>query len=339
MTDTKLGQGWQTGTAVDDRLFQEALEAWNSGAPQHILPKLERALPHSRDYRLWHIHGLILRALERREDALPSLRRAVELNPNAPNPARALAQTVYEAGLPSLDAYALALRLAPGDEELLTGLAMALVANGEVKSAIAGLQRSVGRSPHWTAGHILLSKLRWMEGERTGFTRSFEEARRQHPRAPDLWLQQLLALVNAEQWDDALRVIAEGRATIGNQLMFDVNEAVIRSSSGHPELAEALFESFEGLDDQPVQVHRVRQYLRTGRVERAGDIIEEWLPRPEGLMFYPYASIVWRQTAPARWQWLEGDERFVGVYDIADRLPPLLSLKHITQPTRLPSIG
>ncbi|MGH6659708.1 MAG: putative 2OG-Fe(II) oxygenase, partial [Sphingomicrobium sp.] len=34
----------------------------------------------------------------------------------------------------------------------------------------------------------------------------------------------------------------------------------------------------------------------------------------------------WRLTDPARWQWLEGDERFVGVYDIADRLPPLDAL-------------
>jgi len=27
-----------------------------------------------------------------------------------------------------------------------------------------------------------------------------------------------------------------------------------------------------------------------------------------------------------RWQWLEGDERFVGIYDIAERLPPLDAL-------------
>jgi hypothetical protein len=40
-------------------------------------------------------------------------------------------------------------------------------------------------------------------------------------------------------------------------------------------------------------------------------------------MFWPYASIAWRLLDDPRWHWLERDERFVGVYDIADRLPPL----------------
>jgi len=40
-------------------------------------------------------------------------------------------------------------------------------------------------------------------------------------------------------------------------------------------------------------------------------------------MFWPYASIAWRMIDEQRWQWLEGDDRFVGIYDIADRLPPL----------------
>ena len=43
-------------------------------------------------------------------------------------------------------------------------------------------------------------------------------------------------------------------------------------------------------------------------------------------IFWPYASIAWRLTGDPRWEWLEGDERFVGVYDIADRLPPLDTL-------------
>ncbi|MGH6658661.1 MAG: hypothetical protein ACREBP_05960, partial [Sphingomicrobium sp.] len=81
-----------------DELFGRATEAWEAGEPERILPELERALLASQDYRLWHIHGLILRQLERREEALPSLRRAVELNPKAEKPAHALARTLYEAG-------------------------------------------------------------------------------------------------------------------------------------------------------------------------------------------------------------------------------------------------
>jgi hypothetical protein len=67
----------------------------------------------------------------------------------------------------------------------------------------------------------------------------------------------------------------------------------------------------------------VRHFIRAGRLEKASEIIEAWLGRPEAYMFYPYASIVWRVLDPERWEWLEGDQSFVGVYDIADRLPPL----------------
>jgi Flp pilus assembly protein TadD len=310
----------------DDELFREATEAWKAGAAARLLPKLEGALPRSKDYRLWHIHGLILRQLERREDALPSLRHAVELNPTALNPARALAQTLYEAGLPSIDAFGHALRLAPGDPEIVTGLAQAFMAAGEVHTATEGLEKIVARSPLWTGGHLLLSQLRWMEGERHGFTRSFEEALRQYPHSEDLRREQISALMHAEQWDEALRAIAEGRSAMGDQPLFAINQAVVFAESGRSEEAERLFAPFEDLEYPTLQVRRVRHYLRANRPEKAAEILEPWLERPEAFMFFPYASIVWRMVAPARWDWLEGDESFVGVYDIADRLPPLEQL-------------
>ena len=162
-----------TAEAADATLFLEASAAWDRGEPEIMLPKLERALPRSGDYRLWHIHGLILRQIERHGEALKSLSRATELAPAAANPAHALARALYEAGLPSVDAYARAIRLAPGTPEITLGLAGALVAERRVDDAIAGLERSLLFTPQWTEGHVQLSKLRWMQGERSGFTRSF----------------------------------------------------------------------------------------------------------------------------------------------------------------------
>jgi hypothetical protein len=40
-------------------------------------------------------------------------------------------------------------------------------------------------------------------------------------------------------------------------------------------------------------------------------------------MFWPYAPTAWRMTRDPRAEWLEGDERLVGVYDLSRELPPL----------------
>jgi Flp pilus assembly protein TadD len=316
--DVRIG-----AVTVDGDLFRRATEAWSAGTAEQLLPEIEAALPRSVDYRLWHIHGLILRQLERREEALVSLHRAVALKPDAVKPVHALARTLYEAGLPSIDAYGQALRLTPGNEEVLGDLTMAFVGAGEVKTAINGLEQIVARSPTWLAGHTKLSQLRWMEGERDGFTRSFSEALAQYPGAIDLWRGQIVALMHAEQWDEALDVIAHGRELLGEQPLFAINEAVIHAERGEIALADQLLAPLLGVDDPSLQIRIVRHHLRAGRPEAAGAIIEQWLARPEAFMFYPYVSIVWRLIDPDRWQWLEGDERFVGVYDIADRLPPL----------------
>jgi cytochrome c-type biogenesis protein CcmH/NrfG len=291
-----------------------------------MLPKLERALPRSGDYRLWHIHGLILRKLERHGDALKSLRRAVELAPNAANPAHALARTLNEAGLPSVDAFARALQLAPGTPEMLLGLTGALVAERRIDEAIAGLERSLSFTPHWIQGHATLSKLRWMQGEREGFTRSYDEAIRRLPASFELRREQIIALTHAEQWDETLRVIADGRAAIGPHTTFDANEATVYSEMGEVERADAMFAPLAELPDHTVQLRRVRHFLRSDRPEEASLVIDAWLGGPQAYLFYPYASVAWRMNNDPRWEWLEGDPRLVGEYDLADRLPPMEQL-------------
>lgn len=311
------------GSNGDADLFRRATEAWADGRDEEIIAEIEAALDRSMDYRLWHIHGLMHRRAGRRDQALPSLRRAVELNPQAFNPVFALAQTLNEAGLPSIDAYGHALRLSPGNPEVVTALAMALVGNGEVGTAIAGLEKITARSPNWVAGQLLLSQLRWMEGERGGFTRNFDEALAADPAAMDLRYEQIVALTHAEHWDEALRVIADGRKAIGDSEIFDINEAVIHAETGNSMLAEPVLERFAKRPDPAFQVRRVRHFLRSGRPDAAAAVIEPWLQTPDAFMFWPYASLAWRQTNAERWHWLEGDPAFVGVYDIEHRLPPL----------------
>lgn len=304
--------------------FEKAIAAYEAGEREQLVGPLGAAVRgQTEDPRLWHLHGLVLRELDRREEALPSLRKAAEMAPTSAKIAHALARTCYESGLPSIDAYGRALRLAPADVEILAGLTSAFVAEGEAETAISGLERILARSPHWVVGHTLLAKLRWAQGEREDFARSFESAVEQMPENMDLWREWITALGHAEQWDALLGVISKGCAAAGDNALFAVNEAIVHAETGKTELAEALFAPFLDIQDGSVQVRLVRHYLRSGRPAEADKIITRWLARPDAFMFWPYASIAWRMLGDPRWEWLEGDERFVGVYDIRDRLPPL----------------
>lgn len=322
---TTGGPGKPAPTPVSEKeAYASAVEAFGAREYQAGLAMLDPFVEAGPvDYRFWHLRGLLLRALDRREEALQSLERAVAIDPSAKSAAHALARTLNEAGLPAVQAYGRALQLAPADQEIVAGLASAFIAAGEPETALSGLQRILERSPHWAEGHVLLAKLRWAQGEREGFTRSFEEALRKRPQDIALRRDQIHALIHAEHWDDVLKAIDEGRAAMGDNEIFAVNEAIVYSETGDTERAEALFEPFAEFDDAPVQVRRVRHYLRSGRPEEADRIIAKWSERPEAFMFWPYASIAWRVLGDPRWEWLEGDERFVGIYDIAGRLPPL----------------
>jgi tetratricopeptide (TPR) repeat protein len=272
---------------------------------------------------LWHVQGLIHRRQDKRELALPSLQRAAALAPQEPLILHGLARTLLEAGLPSVDAYANALRVAPGDSALLMGLVSALCAEGRADETIPGLERALASEPRWADGHALLSRLRWSAGERDGFTSSFNEALQQHPRDMELRRQQILTLLHAEQWDAMLGSIEDGRSALGDLPLFDLNEAVVHDEQRDFATSGPLLERFADADDSTVQIRRVRHLLRTGRVPDAVELIDRWLGHADQASFWPYAATAWRMTGDPRWDWLEGDERFVGVYDLQERLPPL----------------
>ena len=307
-------------------VFNRAIDALNGRAPLP-LDDVDRALKAApRDHRLWQVKGLIHREQDRRELAIPALRRAVELAPNEPLVAHGYARTLLEAGQPSVEAFGRALKLAPGNPEVVTGLVAALVAEGRSVEAIAGLEQAIVRSPLWTDGQILLSSLRWSEGERAGFTRSFDEALAANPASADLRRVQLNALVEAEQFDEALSRIEQGRQRFGEQLVFTTHEAVVRSETGDTEAADRLFDQVPMFQLANFDLRRIRHWLRSGRLDRAVELLEWWIDKPEQDMFWPYASTAWRMTGDPRFNWLEGDDRLVGVYDLADRLPPLDAL-------------
>ncbi len=318
MTDSR------TRTIDPARALDLAIEALNRGDDELPLDQVDTALrvaPH--DYRLWHIKGLMHREKEQRELAIPALQRAVELAPGEPLVAHGYARTLLEAGVPSVEPFARALKLAPTNTEVLKGFASALVADGRIADAIDGLETVLRRSPLWTDGHVLLASMRWANGEREGFARSFDEALRAHPNSLELRREQMVALLHAEQFEDVLDRIEQGRQMFGEQPLFALHEAAVRSEMGDVEAADRLFAELSSAGVANLEVRLVRHFLRSGRPEQAALVLDASRDTPAQEMLWPYAPTIWRLTGDPRAEWLEADERLVGVYDLADKLPPL----------------
>ncbi|MCA1653781.1 MAG: putative 2OG-Fe(II) oxygenase [Sphingomicrobium sp.] len=308
-------------------LFELGLDSLSVERAAAALPAIERGVstyPHSA--RLWHVQALLLRELGRLRDALSSFERAQALAPQQPKIAYGLASSRFEAGLPAVDAYATALQLNSGQVPVILGLAEALLAEGRAPEAMLGLERLLARAPGWVAGHELLCRIRWMEGERSGFDRSFAEAIRVAPQNLDLRRAHFVALLHAKQFDILLQEIANARSAIGHHLLFDVNEGIALAEMGELERGERLLAPYAELDDITVQVRRMRLLLRSGRPEEASLIYERHADAPDAAHLIPYASLTWRMMGDSRAVWLEGDPRLIGTYDLADRLPPLAEL-------------
>ena len=59
-----------------------------------------------------------------------------------------------------------------------------------------------------------------------------------------------------------------------------------------------------------------RHLIRRNRPGPAAALLEPRVSQPGALALWPYLSLAWRMTDDPRAQWLEGDPRLVGVYDI-----------------------
>ncbi|WP_235538651.1 putative 2OG-Fe(II) oxygenase [Sphingomonas sp. Root710] len=278
------------------------------------------------DPALWQWAALLHRALDDNVAAVAAFERAARLNPNDARIAHGQALAALDLGRPATALFDRARRLAPSDGDILLGIAHARHADGDLVGAIAGLDALLVQHPGWLPGHHLAAHLRWLAGDRAGFTASLERALLAVPRDQGLWHALILLLLQAEAHERVLDAIRRGRAAAGPQLFFDANEAAAAAELGDIATADRIFAAIGEIDDMPFTVRRVRHLLRSGRIEQAAALAERWTRRPDANLIWPYAGLAWRLLGDPRWQWLEGDERLVGILDIGGALPSLDAL-------------
>lgn len=301
--------------------------ALRAGADAEALGPVTALLRSRPDHpHLWQLLGLLHRNLEDHARAVDAFAQAAALAPDDAMIAHAHACVRYEAGLPAAGQFAHAMALAPGDRAILLRHAAAEIAEGRREAAIAGLDDEARRDPLWVEGHKTLARLRWAAGDRETFAASFDRALAGEPRATVLWRAYVETLLHDELYEQALAAIGRARAAAGPDSAFDLAEAVARSERGELAAAAALFRRLAPPRDVATVLAYLRFLLRAGRVQQAADLAGKSAPGDPSHQIWPYLSLAWRLLGDSRWEWLEGDPGFVGVYDIAESMPPLDAL-------------
>ena len=321
-----------------ESIYRAAAIAMKSDLAAETLPVAQAgAARFPGDARMWQMLALAHRRLEDLAPAMEEIARAAALAPADPLIAHTRARIALEAGCDSASLFAVARRLAPDDMSILLGHVAACFGEGRIEEAIAMLEDRLAADPSWIEGQSSLARLRWMRGERDSFAAGFETALARLPGNLALWREWIDTLMQAEMLDAALDVIARGRAAAGESAVFAALETVCRAEKGETATADALFERLGPIEHVTLAARHMRHLLRAGRPERASAFAETWRGRDPGHLLHPYVSAAWRLTGDARWQALEGDPAFIGIYDLdlpgldalAERLRSLhVSLHH-----------
>lgn len=282
---------------------------------------------HPGDHRLWQMLGLLHRESGDSAPSIAAFERAAALAPADAKVLHGLAQARLDAGLPAIDAFERAVRSASDPGPALLGLAAALTAEGEIVAAVERLDAHLARNPGWAEGHWLASRLRWMSGERATYLAALDHALAAAPKTLALWQLRALIAMRATRYDAVLETVARARAAMGDQPVFRLYEAIAQSETGNAARADPLLAGLDPGGDLSTLIQLVRHDLRIGRPERA---IARALPVSDGPaapFVWPYLAVAWRLTGDPRREWLEGaQQRLVGVYDLACKLPPIETL-------------
>ena len=310
-----------------EAMLQAGIAALQAGADEEAIGPVREILASHPDHpQLWQLLALLHRDLQDLARSAEAFGRAAEIAPDDAMIAHGRACVAYEAGLPAARHFERAMRLAPGGREILLRHAAALIAEGRSDEAIGNVERELTRDPRWLEGHAALARVRWALGEQELFDASYEAALRAHPRDLALWRAWLETLLHDGLHDRALAIAARARAAAGPHRSFDAAEAIARSELGELAAADALFAGLAGVNDVNLIVHRLRHLLRAGRAAEAAFLAEQHVHSDPSHNVWPHLSAAWRLLGDPRWEWLEGNPGFVGIYDLTDSLPPLDAL-------------
>jgi len=299
-------------------VLRAASEALKHGAAAEVEAALAPAAARfPADPRLWQFLGLARRDLQDSAGAHDAFTRAAALAPNDPLIAHSQARTALEAGFPALPLFNRARLLAPGDGSVALGRAASQFAEGRGEEACDQLAALLAGSPGWIDGHLALARFLAQVRPAAPLDESLRAALRQHPQAGALWQARMQVLTEARDYAATLAVAEEARAALGPLDELDRITALCLTETGRAAEAQTLFDHLPFPADPEQAIWPIRNYIRLGRLDQALLLAEHHFDGQPAAPLWPYRSLLWRLLGDPRWDWLEGDERMVGTYDIA----------------------
>jgi Putative Zn-dependent protease, contains TPR repeats len=314
------------------QLAEKALaEGTEEAAERRIGEWLDR---HPEDAVLLHWRAMLRRALDRRDEAIDALKRALRIAPDNGGVLHALAHVTLEAGLPASKLFEQAIRLMPAKAELRLGLASARFAEGQGDRGLAELKAMLAANAGWMEGHRQFAQISALTGRADTALASIQAALRRFPQGDALRKLGIDLLMEAGRYLQALEVLDAAIAQQGLLPPYAVLRAAALSEAGRSEEADSLFEELGPPADAGHAVWLVRHRLRTGDAEAAAREIEPWLSAAGAQGVWPYAALAWRLTGDERAEWLDGRSGLCKVVDLdtdeigLDRLRSLLRRLH-----------
>ncbi|HZU51243.1 MAG TPA: tetratricopeptide repeat protein, partial [Sphingomicrobium sp.] len=314
----------------EDALSTLARIALEEAREEDALPLLRRAAEGGSSALLWQWTGLLERAIDEHQRALYSFARASALAPADRSIAHGRARVALEAGIPAEQLFEDALRVSPGDPDVVLGYSAALFAAGKAEAAERTLAYILERSPLWIEGHTQLAQLRSTIGKKDRATASIEQSLQLYPRAEELWaalFRLLLQMQNFRALDEA---IARARSHAQPAQTLARYEAIAAIEQDQTDRADRLLAAMSSQLRQSIALWTIRHLLRAGRLQEASSAIAAALQTELAADVWPYASIAWRLTGDHRLAWLEGNlDQLVSVIDLSSELPDLNELEMV----------
>lgn len=283
--------------------------------PELLLPAAQTlAARHPASVQAHQLLGLAARACGESAIALEAFRTAAALAPRDGLIAHSRARTALEAGEPAAALFAAAAPLAPQDGGIPLGHAAALLAEGRPGEGIALLTRTLAANPLWLDGHRSLAALAGQMGEDP--LAGIAAALARLPQSSELHHLAISLALQARDLPRAEAALGAAEGALGPQRWLRLLAGHIASEQGLLDSADAHFAATGAPADANEAWMHARHLIRRERPEAAAALLTPLIRGPGAFALWPYLALAWRMVGDAGAQWLEGDPRLIGVYDI-----------------------